>query len=469
MFNLTGSVPKSWQTVSRQADRVTNEAAPVNGATHLPPPRDLGGVLRERREAMGASLAEVETATRIRQKYLAALESDEWHLLPGEVVGRGFLRNYATYLGLDPTEAVDRRRSVADPLLSTSLSGTSAGSALPPERDVDYRPKDVFLRDEPEGIQQRELRVGPFFRVVTVIGVLLLFWWVASNFSGEISAGVNNLIAAIQTRTADQPIGAGATPDANQTADTSIVTAGNDEAAITTTATQAEQDTASGSAPSNNQPVVPNPSGQADPAQSVAVVPTEPAQITILIPTNTPAALAEEPIAESASEAPAAEAPVAEAPAVEAPVVEVPEPTPLPTDTPVPPPTATPLPVPTDTPVPPPTEAPPPVVAASCVDSSMAFFSPGVNQVLSGAVAVTGRAVPTDKGMEYYKLEFAPGANAEGGYVYFAGTNAPVDGGTLGTFDTTGLPNGAYTIQLTVVDLTGNYPTPCRTSVVIQN
>jgi len=463
MFNLTSSVPKSWQTVSRQADRVTNEATPVNGTTHLPPPRDLGGVLRERREAMGASLAEVETATRIRQKYLAALESDEWVLLPGEVVGRGFLRNYATYLGLDPTEAVDRRRSVADPLLSTSLAGTSAGSVLPPERDVDYRPKDVSLKDEPEGIQQRELRVGPFFTVVSVVGALLLFWWVTSNFSTEISAGVSNMIAAMQTRSADRQVAAGITPDANALATNPVVAGDNDENITTNTGIQEAPDAAAANeGTASNQPANPNPAQQVTPVQPVAALATEPVRATILIPTDTPAA----PVADAPEQA-ASEAPVdvAQAP-TEAPV-NTPEPTALPTDTPIPPPTETPLPVPTNTPAPPPTEAPPPVVAASCADASMAFFAPGVNQVLSGAVAVTGRAVHDN--LDYYKLEFAPGANAEGGYVYFDGNKAPVDGGTLGTFNTTALPNGAYTIQLTVVDLTGNYPTPCRTSIVIQN
>jgi len=68
---------------------------------------DMGSMLRARREAMGATLAEAEVATRIRQKFLAALEADEWALLPGEVVGRGFLRNYAAYLGLEPTEILD--------------------------------------------------------------------------------------------------------------------------------------------------------------------------------------------------------------------------------------------------------------------------------------------------------------------------------------------------------------------------
>ena len=88
------------------------------------PIQSTGPLLRERREAMGVTLAEAEVATRIRQKYLAALESDEWDLLPGEVVGRGFLRNYATYLGLEPTEMIERRRAVRSP-----AAGGSASSA----------------------------------------------------------------------------------------------------------------------------------------------------------------------------------------------------------------------------------------------------------------------------------------------------------------------------------------------------
>ena len=99
--------------------------------------QSIGSLLRERREAMGVSLAEVEVATRIRQKYLSALEADDWNLLPGEVVGRGFLRNYADYLGLEPQEVMDRRRATTDVGLTQVLSTTSAGAPLPPERAVD--------------------------------------------------------------------------------------------------------------------------------------------------------------------------------------------------------------------------------------------------------------------------------------------------------------------------------------------
>ena len=61
----------------------------------------LGDMLREAREAMGVSLAEAERETKIRAKYLAALEDDNLGNLPGAVYARGFLHNYAQYLGLD--------------------------------------------------------------------------------------------------------------------------------------------------------------------------------------------------------------------------------------------------------------------------------------------------------------------------------------------------------------------------------
>ncbi|HMN31491.1 MAG TPA: helix-turn-helix transcriptional regulator, partial [Caldilineaceae bacterium] len=180
-----------------------------NGAVNgVPQMHELGAMLRKRREAMGATLAEVETATKIRQKYLAALEADEWQLLPGEVVGRGFLRNYATYLGLDANELIERRRAVADPGLSTALAGTSAASALPPPRQVDYRPKDVPLHEEEGGIEERrDLNLGPVFAVAGMVVLLLLVAWMLFVFGGRMMAGVANLVDGVQgwTSTAFSP------------------------------------------------------------------------------------------------------------------------------------------------------------------------------------------------------------------------------------------------------------------------
>jgi cytoskeletal protein RodZ len=74
------------------------------------------------------SLIEAEQATRIRARYLQALEEDEYAALPSGVYSRGFLRNYAIYLGVPPDEIMaaipkgrrrERRpgvRSVAPPI-----------------------------------------------------------------------------------------------------------------------------------------------------------------------------------------------------------------------------------------------------------------------------------------------------------------------------------------------------------------
>jgi cytoskeleton protein RodZ len=67
---------------------------------------DLGQMLREARERKQVSFEEVEEATRIRQKFLQALEQGDYGALPGETYVRGFLRTYAVYLELDPEEVM---------------------------------------------------------------------------------------------------------------------------------------------------------------------------------------------------------------------------------------------------------------------------------------------------------------------------------------------------------------------------
>jgi cytoskeletal protein RodZ len=60
--------------------------------------------LTEARERKGVDLLRAERDTKIRARYLAALESGDYADLPGAVYTKGFLRNYALYLGLDPEE-----------------------------------------------------------------------------------------------------------------------------------------------------------------------------------------------------------------------------------------------------------------------------------------------------------------------------------------------------------------------------
>ena len=62
---------------------------------------DIGQTLREARETLGMTLEEVERVTRIRTYHLEALETGDYEALPSAVQVRGFLHNYADFLGLD--------------------------------------------------------------------------------------------------------------------------------------------------------------------------------------------------------------------------------------------------------------------------------------------------------------------------------------------------------------------------------
>lgn len=412
------------QTNPNESSRPASTTPPsaTNGAVGNSPLQTLGALLRERREQRSASLADVEKGTRIRQKYLAAIEADEWHLLPGEVVGRGFLRNYANFLRLDADSLLERRRAATDPTLTRSLSRTSAGSALPPLRQVDYRPKDVDLVETPvSDVLSEYVAAGrdwfaPIATALVVIGVIVLLGWGLRQIGGQ----VGSLLDGLQEQ-AGQVVPAISSQDpTTATPEAGAAAAGEGGRGIE----------ASGGTGGAETPVA-------------GVV------------------------------APVAVAPVA---------TETPTPLPTPTETPLPPtpiPTEAPLPLPTDTPIPLPTPVPvvvveeptptpePVVQSPACPDSRSVISLPGVNQVVSGVVPITGSA--THEQFSFYKLEFAPGANAGDGFVYFDGTSAQISGGVLGRFNSTGVPNGTYTIRLVVVDATSNYPPPCSVTVIVQN
>lgn len=71
---------------------------------------EIGSQLREARMRMRIDTGEVEQRTKIRAKYLRAMENEEWDLLPGEVYVRSFLRTYADFLGLDSRALLDEFR-----------------------------------------------------------------------------------------------------------------------------------------------------------------------------------------------------------------------------------------------------------------------------------------------------------------------------------------------------------------------
>jgi transcriptional regulator with XRE-family HTH domain len=70
----------------------------------------IGETLREARKRRGLELAEIEAETKIRLRYLRAIENEEWDVLPGGSYTRAFIRTYATYLGLDGERLADEFR-----------------------------------------------------------------------------------------------------------------------------------------------------------------------------------------------------------------------------------------------------------------------------------------------------------------------------------------------------------------------
>src|SRR5205814_10175686 len=72
---------------------------------------EIGNSLREARMRRGVDFAPAELATKIRGKYLRALEDEQFELLPAETYVKGFLRNYAEYIGLDGQLYVDEFNS----------------------------------------------------------------------------------------------------------------------------------------------------------------------------------------------------------------------------------------------------------------------------------------------------------------------------------------------------------------------
>lgn len=72
---------------------------------------EIGSTLREARIRNKIDIGAVEQATKIRAKYLRALETEEFEVLPGPTYVKTFLRTYAEFLGLDPHLLVEEYRS----------------------------------------------------------------------------------------------------------------------------------------------------------------------------------------------------------------------------------------------------------------------------------------------------------------------------------------------------------------------
>jgi cytoskeleton protein RodZ len=96
----------------------------------------VGETLRNARLAQGVELADVERATKIRTRFLRAIEDEHWDVLPGRAYARGFLRTYAEFLDLNPDPLVEMLNRALEP----------APEEAPPEPVVQHgtRPRSLI-------------------------------------------------------------------------------------------------------------------------------------------------------------------------------------------------------------------------------------------------------------------------------------------------------------------------------------
>jgi cytoskeleton protein RodZ len=87
---------------------------------------NFGNSLKKARESKGISLDRIASDTRISTRFLAAIENEEFHLLPGGIFNRGFVRAYAEKVGLDPDQAVADYERSADINPPSDISTASA-------------------------------------------------------------------------------------------------------------------------------------------------------------------------------------------------------------------------------------------------------------------------------------------------------------------------------------------------------
>lgn len=97
---------------------------------------ELGSLLTRAREARGLTLEDAERDTRISRRYLQALESEQFEVIPAPVYARGFLRSYSQYLGLDPQETLAMFPREDDPEYQRAADATAAPPRPSPDRPV---------------------------------------------------------------------------------------------------------------------------------------------------------------------------------------------------------------------------------------------------------------------------------------------------------------------------------------------
>jgi cytoskeletal protein RodZ len=184
---------------------------------------ELGNLLREAREAKGLTLHDAQEATRINRSYLEALEAGQYDALPTPVHARGYLRNYARYLKLDPEPLLERfevKRGQQTATVPSSNNGAIGPDSplLTREDQPFFDPVNMNLSNNVGG------KSGSLQRWIIIIALLLSIALVANRIIPLLrgnEGGTESLTNGIQEAVSNLTSGNGA--EANPSPDTSII------------------------------------------------------------------------------------------------------------------------------------------------------------------------------------------------------------------------------------------------------
>lgn len=163
----------------------------------------FGEDLRREREIRGISLKEISDATKISRRFLEALERNDHRTLPAPVFTRGFVREYARYVGLNAEEMVNRYNFAAANDDRIEKPPTVAKYAAVPPKDISPKPPPkrgippAFARIDRNGL-------GVFVIVLALAAVA--YWAIHHKRNERESTDTTGTVPAISTTRAAIPV-----------------------------------------------------------------------------------------------------------------------------------------------------------------------------------------------------------------------------------------------------------------------
>ena len=138
--------------------------------------KGIGVILKKEREDKKITLEQVEEATKIRRKYLEAIEREEFSLLPGEVYVKGFIATYLKYLGIkDRADVVEVMKPKAPPVdISEQIAAAEQAHAEQSAQNLQRSGKRTSKKKEVYE-EQPLTKNTKMILLISIVAILVLF------------------------------------------------------------------------------------------------------------------------------------------------------------------------------------------------------------------------------------------------------------------------------------------------------